>query len=417
MASLPPPPPMLGLGVPPPPPEGLPPPFATLPSVSVPPSKHGIPTPRTPFTPTVLLTRVPPFLHTFRVAREWLFPCGGVRSVTFYPRRQEDDDGDPIDLPSDARISLLVTFSHPDGACKLLGAFKHFASRLDDRYSGLQAYMVPANKDVPLPPPLLDEESQQLLGEKLWQNFVAAESSELYGGDNEARAPLDSDKVAAAAGGNNYDAEEDPLNAPAVLDAVKEFRRKLSKTQSFQKKKRLELVARKVAEMKPRIKIIVEEEKKRGPPPPPPPMVLPPDLPLPPPAGVLPPPPPAGVVPLADGSATGDSGKRGRSNLPAWMTTSNEQGEPSSKRVKVDELPANFPSLPESTHTILKDFLSSQVLEALGEQEDELITFLHSHVVAGKSTAEMLEELKMVLEDEAGAFLVAVWAKVDELKG
>jgi hypothetical protein len=436
MTSLPPPPPVLAFGAPPPP-DGLLPPFPAVGSVPPPPFPAVVPPPppllktggppssRIPFTPTVLLTKVPPFLHTFRAARDWLFPCGGVRSVTFYPRRQEDDDGDPIDLPSDARISLLVTFSHPDGACKLVGAFKHFASRLDDRYNGLQAFMVPANKDVPLPPPLLDEDSQQHLGEKLWQNFVGAESPDLHGGEatkEGGHVPLDSEKVAAAAGGNNYDADEDPLNAPAVLDAVKEFRRKLTKTQSFQKKKRMELVTRKVAEMRPRIKELVEEEKKRGPPlPPPPPM-----------GGLLPPPPPvmAGMVPATatDGvGAPGDSGKRGRSNLPAWMTTTTntttgnndeeEDGaEPSSKRVKtMEDVPTHFPPLPETTHAPFKDFLANQVQEALGEKEDELITFLHSHVLAGGSSAEMLEELKMVLEDEAGPFLEAVWNRVNEL--
>lgn len=424
MASLPPPPPPMMAGGPPPPgppppAEGLPPPFPAglvAPSLPPPPAAGGGAPPRIPFTPTVLLTKVPPFLHTFRAARDWLFPCGGVRSVTFYPRRQEDDDGDPIELPSNARISLLVTFSHSDGACKLLGAFKHFSSRLDDRYSGLQAFMVPANKDLPLPPPMLDEEAQQHLGEKLWQNFVAAEAPELNEGGKAAPTPIDSEKVAAAAGGNNYDADEDPLNAPAVLEAVKEFRRKLSKTQSFQKKKRMELVAQKIAEMKPRVKAIVEEEKKRGPPPP---MVPPPDLPLPPPGGALPPPPPAAGLPPppVDGAAPGDSGKRGRSNLPAWMTNQEaETTEPSAKKTKMEELPAAFPPLPEATHAPLKDFLASQVQEALGEKEDELITFLHTHILGGKSTAEMLEELKMVLEDEAGVFLQAVWGKVNELK-
>ena len=424
MTSLPPPPPVLAFGGPPPP-DGLLPPFPVVGSVPPPLLKPVGPPSRIPFTPTVLLTKVPPFLHTFRAARDWLFPCGGVRSVTFYPRRHEDDDGDPIDLPSEARISLLVTFSHPDGACKLVGAFKHFASRLDDRYSGLQAFMVPANKDVPLPPPLLDDESQQHLGEKLWQNFVGAESPELHGGElKEAHVPLDSDKVAAAAGGNNYDAEEDPLNAPAVLDAVKEFRRKLTKTQSYQKKKRMELVSRKVAEMRPRIKEVVEEERKRGPPPPPPPMVPPPDLPLPPPMmGGLPPPPPPvmGLPPPPDGvGVPGDSGKRGRSNLPAWMTTAgnDEEGvEPSSKRVKtMEDFPTHFPPLPETTQAPFKDFLAHQVQEALGEREEELITFLHSHVLAGGSSAEMLEELKMVLEDEAGPFLEAVWNRVNQLQ-
>jgi len=403
---------MTSLPPPPPPVAGLPPP----PSVTAGAPPPGGPPPRIPFTPTILMTKVPPFLHTFRAVRDWLYPCGGVRNVTFYPRRKEDDDGDPVELPSDARISLLITFSHPDGACKLLGAFKQFASRLDERYSSIKAFMVPANKDVPLPPPLLDEESQQQLGEKLWQNFTAAEAPELH--EEEKPKPLDTEKVAAAAGGNNYDADEDPLNAPAVLEAVKEFRRKLGKTQSFQKKKRLELVARKIAEMKPRVRAMVEEEKKRGPPPPPAAVPPLPDLPPPPRAGGVPPPmPPGGSLPPPPPPATGvteETGKRGRSNLPAWMTN---QEEPAAKKAKAEEgFPEIFPQLAESTHGPLKDFLAQQVQEALGEQEAELIQFLHSHIVAGKSTAELLEELKMVLEDEADGFLATVWKKVKELE-
>lgn len=389
--------------------------------------------PRNPFTATLLLVNVPPFLHTYRAVRDWLYPCGAVRNCIFYPRRAEDDDGDPQDLPSDARISIVVTMSHPDGASKFLGAFKQFTSRLDDRYNTLQAYMVPANKDVPLPPPLLDEESQKHLGEKLWQNFVAAEAPELHGdaadASKEAAKPLDAEKVAAAAGGNNYDADEDPLNAPAVLEAVKEFRRKLGKTQSFQKRKRMELVSKKIAEMKPRVQAMVEEEKKRGPPLPSGVPPLPPQgsLPAPPTGGELPQPPvPPGGLPVPPAGAT-DSGKRGRSNLPAWMT--NQEHKPSedtseeappAKRAKTDgeeDFPANFPpTLPLSTHGPLKDFLTAQVQEALGEQEAELIQFLFGHIVGGKSTAEMLQELQMVLEEEAKPFLKAVWSKVRELE-
>mmetsp|Transcript_58621 Transcript_58621/g.164459 ORF Transcript_58621/g.164459 Transcript_58621/m.164459 type:complete len:453 (-) Transcript_58621:81-1439(-) len=450
MASnlAPPPPPVGG----PPPPVGLPPP--PFPSAATgPPPPTGAP-PRNPFTPTLLLTNVPPFLHTFRAVRDWLYPCGSVRNCIFYPRKPEDDDGDPQDLPSDARISIVVTMSHPDGACKLLGAFKQFTSRLDDRYNKLQAYMVPANKDVPLPPPLLDEESQQVLGEKLWQNFLSAEAPEHHrtggatsGSSNTSEAkekqqPLDADKVAAAAGGNNYDADEDPLNAPAVLDAVKEFRRKLTKTQSYQKRKRMELVAQKLAQMRPRVEAMVEEEKKRPPPapvvPPPPP---PGGLSLPPPpimapggggaaaaaAGAPLPPPPPGGLPVPPTAASADSGKRGRSNLPAWMTNQpppsggdDEDGEaPPSKRAKPsseDDHPTNFPPLPPSTHAPLKEFLAQKVQEALGEEEAELIQFLYGHILGGKSTAEMLQELQMVLEEEAGVFLQAVWVKIGELQ-
>ena len=443
MASnvAPPPPPVGG----PPPPQGLPPPpFPPSSTVGGPPPPAAAP-PRNPFSPTLLLTNVPPFLHTFRTVRDWLYPCGGVRNCIFYPRKPEDDDGDPQDLPSDARISMVVTMSHPDGACKLLGAFKQFTSRLDDRYNTLQAHMVPANKDVPLPPPLLDEESQRHIGEKLWQNFVAAEAPELHGegaanGDSqgEIQKTLDTDKVAAAAGGNNYDADEDPLNAPAVLEAVKEFRRKLSKTQSFQKRKRMELVAQKLAEMKPRVQAMVEEEKKRGPPPPPaaavPPPLPPGGLSLPPPpsggASLPPPPMPPGGLPAPPVPGTAaDSGKRGHSNLPAWMTNQEQpagtgddtdaNGEPPAKRAKPTgdgEFPERFPPLPVSTHATLKDFLGAQVQEALGEQEAELIQFLYNHILGQKSTSEMFQELQMVLEEEAGGFLKAVWAKVRELE-
>ena len=52
--------------------------------------------------------------------------------------------------------------------------------------------------------------------------------------DDDEPKHLDTDKVAAAAGGA-YDADEDPLNAPNVLAAVKEFRRKLDKTHGNQK--------------------------------------------------------------------------------------------------------------------------------------------------------------------------------------
>lgn len=453
-SNLAPPPPPMG-GPPPPPAAGLPPPPMGgppppgVPGLPPPPTAaagagHGAP-PRIPFTPTLLLTKVPPFLHTFRAVRDWMYPCGSVRNCVFHPRNKalnaEDDGDEDLALPSTARITILVTMSHPDGACKFLGAFKNFTSRLDERYNDLQALMVPASKDVPLPPPLLDEESQQVLGEKLWQNFVAAESPETAAGGGPAstsasvQPPLDADKVAAAAGGSsNYDVDEDPLNAPAVLQAVKEFRRKLTKTQSYQKRKRMELVAQKLIEIAPRVKAQMEAEAKAGvgmsapgglPPPPfpPPPGTLPPPPPgaggPPPlmlPGGLPPPPPPPGA---GAENPSADSGKRGRSNLPAWMTQQPPAAaaEPPTKKLKSEATPpTHFPALPPSTHATLKAFLEAQVQEALGEKEETLISFLYNHIVASKAASELLEELKMVLEEEAGAFLQAVWNKIHELQ-
>jgi hypothetical protein len=322
--------------------------------------------------------------------------------------------------------------------------------------------MVPASPDLPLPPPFLDEETQQHLAEKLWQNLVSLESPEMNSNSNAAAAAnanaggadkdavmedtmttttthalLDVGKVAAAAGGGNYDADEDPLNAPQVLEAVKEFRRKLEKTQGFQKKKRMELVMKKVAERMPRVKVLMEEERIRGPvvaqmaPPPPLPGMPVPGLPpgmattmgeAPPPLPMGVPPPPPGAA-AASGAAQVDSGKRGRSNLPAWMTnqpaaaaSTTSEEEPSAKRSKSSNHPLTFPPLPPSTHAILRDFLTQQIIQYLGEEEKTLIDFLHTHILNGKDTAGLVKELQMVLEEEAPAFVETLWTKIYELQ-
>ena len=449
-----PPPPNVVAGGPPPPPAlpgGLPPPGGLpMPPVHTQqrlgpgpgPGRH----PRNIFTPTVLLTDVPPFLHSFRAIRDWLYPCGSARNCIFYPRMKKDDDDDGDDdnenVDKNQKVTVLITMSHPDGASKFVGSFKKFASKLDERYNQMQAFMVPANADIPLPPPLLDEDSQQVLGEKLWTNFVNLESPD-GGGNNTGTSStpgdassttepkqLDATKVAAAAGGvGNYDADEDPLNAPQVLEAVKQFRKKLDKTQSFQKKKRMELVAQKLAEMRPRVKAMMEEEKRRGPPQPvvpPPPMPtgaggVPPPLP---PHGGLPVPPPAAA--LDSDPSSRDSGRRGHSNLPAWMTQQKEQqqgDEPATKKMKIEgggdgeqRRPTNFPLLAATYHQPLREFLSKQIQELLGEEELTLIEFLHKHILEAKGVAELYQELQAVLEEEATIFMDSLWGKLDELQ-
>ena len=59
---------------------------------------------------------------------------------------------------------------------------------------------------------------------------------------------LDVQKVAAAAGGGQYDEDNDPLNAPAVLEAVAKFKRTLEETSTIVKKKRLDYVDKKIQE-------------------------------------------------------------------------------------------------------------------------------------------------------------------------
>ena len=454
MASLGPPPPPVGGLPPPPPPGGLlpPPPQHNVPHLAVPPmppkmqQRGG----GMPYTNTVLLTKVPAFLHSLRSVREWLYPVGSVRTVAFYPRKSEggdenDNKGNEDSEKRDVKIAVLVTMSHNDGAMKLVGSFDQFASHLDERYDNFQADMVPSSPDIPLPPAFVDEETKRVLGQKLWRNFVDLESADgppkPDSTETTEAKTLDVSKVAAAAGGvGNYDAEEDPLNAPQVLEAVKEFRRKLERTQSSQKKRRIELVQRKLAEMRPSIEKMVQEEKNQQrsktsmiPPPmpglPPPPMPaggappLPGGMPPPPPGGDLPPPPPPGGLPAPPAPGSLDSGKRGRSNLPAWMTKQQQQpeedGGPASKKIKTEpsaQHPSHFPRLPASTYAQLREYLSTQIREYLGEEEASLVDFLYNHIINGKATTDMLSELQTLLEEEAPVFLESLWKKVQELQ-
>eukprot|EP00586_Coscinodiscus_wailesii_P023739 CAMPEP_0172499194 /NCGR_PEP_ID=MMETSP1066-20121228/123712_1 /TAXON_ID=671091 /ORGANISM="Coscinodiscus wailesii, Strain CCMP2513" /LENGTH=361 /DNA_ID=CAMNT_0013272805 /DNA_START=150 /DNA_END=1232 /DNA_ORIENTATION=+ len=122
---------------------------------------------------------------------------------------------------------------------------------------------------------------------------------------------LDVSKVAAAAGGGAYDEEADPLNAPEVLEAVAKFKKSLEERDVGMRKKRVEVVDRKICETVTEVKRRRAERKAGG-------------------GGDgtagVPPPPPPPPLPSEDGGtgAVKDSGKRGVSNLPAWMTKAKE---------------------------------------------------------------------------------------------
>ena len=427
-----------------------------------------------PFTNTILITNMPHFFIGYQQVRDWLYPCGTAKTCLFYPRmpkrkkptNEDDPSGLDVDMVAneggDANENktktVLINMLNPDQALKVVASFKNFSDQLDDRYKDIRCYMVPSSPDIPLPPPLMDETSKKVLGDKLWSNWQSLETSysdkkngtntgvtnsqtngdkagesdnktdnSHSNGNDEDGQPklLDADKVAAAAGGvGAYDADEDPLNAPQVLEAVKEFRRKLDQTHGSQKTQRMELVAKKLNELRPRIRAQVDAEKKNmrqrlgaGAPPPPVPLPAPPQasLPQPPlPGGGPPPPPSLGLPPPPRAAA--DSGKRGRSNLPAWMTQQQNADLPPSKKAKT-EYPTNFPStLPPSSHPMLRQFLANQVKESMGEEEATLIDFLYTHIIQGKATSELLQELQVVLEEEADGFLQAVWTKVQEIQ-
>eukprot|EP00536_Pseudo-nitzschia_multiseries_P003757 jgi/Psemu1/284644/fgenesh1_pg.59_\ len=507
-------PPMMGGVGGPPPPMPMP-----MPIVMPPHRGGGGGMGRSPFTNTVLITNIPSFFTGYQQVRDWLYPCGTAKSCLFYPRppkrnnkkegsgsgngdpydgegganndssrRVGGGDGDGSDANRTKKKAVLVNMLNPDQAMKVVASFRKFSDKLDDRYKGIRCCMVPSAPDVPLPPPLVDETAQTVLGEKLWHNFIGLETAhaehehepgvggsgggsdkasrdakhETGGGSNsnsnkkgedDDTKPklLDADKVAAAAGGAGaYDADEDPLNAPQVLEAVKAFRRKLDQTHGIQKTQRMELVAKKLGELRPRIRAQVDAETKNRReqqqqqlqlqrpggallPPPVVPLPAPPQassLPQPPLPGVPPPLPPAALgLPPPPRGAVADSGKRGRSNLPAWMTQQQQQQQqaqgalsedgPEAKKAKtpVSSYPSHFPSsLPPSSHPVLRQFLANQVKESMGEEEATLIDFLYTHILQGKGTSELFQELQVVLEEEADGFLKAVWAKVQEIQ-
>lgn len=85
------------------------------------------------------------------------------------------------------------------------------------------------------------------------------------GDDDTSMVKLDMARVAAAAGGGEYDEEEDALNAPAVLEAVASFKRSYGQRERHLRKRRVEIVDRRLAEEKVRARerLLREREKQR----------------------------------------------------------------------------------------------------------------------------------------------------------
>lgn len=404
---------------------------APLPPAGFPPPGLGPPTVAAASN-VVLLRHVPSFLSI----KEWMAPCGAARKV----------------ITAD-HISL-ITMMHGDGALKLVCAVEYLTSKYN---IPIQAQLVPASPDIPLPVPVMDENVTEQVGEQLWQLWIDMKDGKKIESSRcdppQAVAPtlanedsrLDAARVAAAAGGA-YDEDADPLNAPAVLEAVKQFRLQLSKKEQEQKEKRVRIISEKIQQMLP----LVEEKMKqeRIPAPPmvlPPPMGIPPPMVLPPPVGLPPPPPPPppplpGAPPpmglFVPDELPKESGRRGVSNLPAWMTKDNPEAVgqaqnqadvapapshpegPPRKRPKMDLVVGtseeNFSPPQDSVE--LRSFIASQIQELLGEEETTLIDFCFKHVMEGKSYASLKEELLVVLEEDAPVFVESLKNKVKGMK-
>lgn len=298
--------------------------------------------------------------------------------------------------------------------------------------------------------------------------------------DNTNQLKLDVTKAAAAAGGGVYDEEADPLNAPEVIESVMKFKKSLEERDFKLRKQRTELVDKKLNRYMEQVRKRRKEEreKKKNE-------------------------EHKSQVAQDIGSNTDntensgvtfdsikqDSGKRGVSNLPAWMTKSKQNkstpdpsasDEPtqkvdensnSKKRslvpddefqqagrrkqridtpefdnnqtmkdirmanqaedaantmddskkesksstdpvLSLDEMIVSVNSS-EAKKKMLKDWVTQEIIEYLGEEEVTLIDFVMDQLLIKKAQAkDVLDEMKMVLDEDAFKFVKDLYEKL-----
>eukprot|EP00523_Entomoneis_sp_CCMP467_P006631 CAMPEP_0168732876 /NCGR_PEP_ID=MMETSP0724-20121128/7992_1 /TAXON_ID=265536 /ORGANISM="Amphiprora sp., Strain CCMP467" /LENGTH=522 /DNA_ID=CAMNT_0008779899 /DNA_START=96 /DNA_END=1664 /DNA_ORIENTATION=- len=387
--------------------------------------------------------------------------------------KKEDGGGDPAEQPSDEKndndddtpiVHALITCGHADGAMKLVSVLRAYwnsetnSSSNGNRNTKCQAHWVPVQPNLPLPPPT----SFADYSETLIENLVAAlrQSHEnLQNNHATVRSTTtttnntngDNTTIVTAPNSNSntnvmssdepgVDEVEDPMEIPAILELVQQFRTSLEQQQGNKAVRRKELVLQKVKAALERVRQqpppapgMTSASGPGGPPPPPPMGTLPPPMPahlpppplpsgnLPPPPplpGNLPPPPAAHNLPQPPPSSSGPpavaaaaKGPRGVSNLPAWMTKQQQQQspstpaaaaaaaateEPDAKRVKVE------PQLS------LQDWIAAEIEKLMGEPEASLANFVHGKAVAlqaSNNLRSLLPELQEVLDEDAPGFL------------
>ena len=337
-----------------------------------------------------------------------------------------------------------------------------------------------------------------------WGGHAAAAAGEEHDANNNdddgtGGFKLDKAKIAAAAGGvAGYDEEADPLNAPDVIKAVLAFKRQLEQQNVVGKKRRIEIISermgRKVKEMLERgrkereeMKLMQErqlqqqqQEQEQTQ-----------EQPLEP------------VVPSTMRKDVEDTGRRGVSNLPAWMTKGDatstgdaivstsaadqEAGAPpaavmagvddsedgtgkkrkfvpseanrdiNARKQKLDVVEggkslseiraaneaadkaaaaesaatpfvvqatnegilasgSQFPPISSDAVDVLKQYVTSQIVEYLGEEETTLIEFIVKELRkdGGCTTTSLLEEMKVVLDEDAEEFVLGLYRKMLE---
>ena len=76
---------------------------------------------------------------------------------------------------------------------------------------------------------------------------------------------------------------------------------------------------------------------------------------------------------------------------------------------------SKFPALPSTTTAdALKQYVTSQIIDYLGEEESTLIDFIMKELQkeGGGSTISLLEEMKVVLDEDAEEFVLGLYRKM-----
>lgn len=424
-------------------------------------------------------------------------------------------------------LTALVTMTHPDGAAKVVVAIRHFATLLSEEIAQekenststkkdaaaaaaandndnkdkssrnrnsndtstfahackMAAHWVPVQPHIPLPPPTLDPMVAESLGRKLLQTFhrqveiaaavqqqqqqetVAAteNTSNINHAPSSTTTPTTAMIEEEPTGATLVD-EDDPLQAPVVLEAVRKFRQSLVHQQGNKAIKKKEAIANKLKQLLPMVREQMKQERQQQIqmqqqqqqasggfskehvsgmmilpplpgatgllPPPPPPLLLPPPLPqsapLPPPlpSGAMPPPPlPLPLLPLPPPPPL--PGLPIETMAMATMTTGEEtEGEPLAKKPRLDDTAAtdlaqiqslHFPATTLVQQEAIQKFVASEMKNLLGQDEPTLVHFIVQHVSSQKSVAALVPELQEVLDEDAPAFVVNLWNTIQTL--
>lgn len=488
----PPPPPNMELVLPPPPPPPppslVPPPPMMMTMMPPPPHHQQLqPPPMMTMMPAaaamaarpvqILLTHIPVSLFSSnRPLREWLSTVGNVRSVLYLPppsssspstdaknTNETPTDGDSV-AGAGGGGTALVTLSHADVATKVLCAVRHATTTTTGSRSaltGMTACAVPpVTPDIPLPPAVVTDgaaagEALEAALERYGRSTSTATnpngtnthpSSETHRETTLNKINNDDTAATTTLGGGDGDDgdgdEVDPLEAPAVLEAVRQFRDQLTVMQGSKAVARQQAVAEAIAKALPRVRLLLQQQQQHhgiqqqqeynssvgsattttG-------SHIPPGVGGPPPMDPsLPPPPPT--------AAAAAAGPRGVSNKPAWMTKRDQeqqqQGqstggdasatvEPALKKVKPTLDDANaaafvwktdpsvrFPAV--ANVEALRTYIAHRTATFLGEEEDTLIDFVRDRVVQSTMlVVELLPELTDVLDEDAPAFLQSIY--------